>query len=357
MSLAAGVDIGQGVTQLWTTVTTFLPKIFLFAVVVLLTWLLAKVIARLVLAILHKVGFDRAVERGALASALQRSRHHASDIVARLVYYVIWLIGLGEAFNAFGPNNAVTLYFKGVVAYLPLILAALIELVLGVLIAGVVKTAVGGALGGLSYGQAVANVAAGAILFLTGVAILTQLHIAGAVVYAVEIAVLATLAGILIVGVGGGLVQPMQERWERGLARLEDEAPRAREQFESNRPAPAAEPVTVGASPLRGQSPAPPSGAGDVEPPRPAPPTSAAPPPPPPTSAQPPPPPTSAPPPRPAPPAPAAPMPAPPAAPTPPQARPSPPAFEPRDTTPPTEFYDREQPPEPYDPEDPDWRR
>src|SRR5262249_30308005 len=39
------------------------------------------------------------------------------------------------------------------------------------------------------------------------------------------IAVLATIAGVLIVGVGGGLVRPMQQRWEGWLGRMEQEAP------------------------------------------------------------------------------------------------------------------------------------
>jgi hypothetical protein len=32
-------------------------------------------------------------------------------------------------------------------------------------------------------------------------------------------AVLATRAGILVVGVGGGLIKPMQSRWEQYLTR------------------------------------------------------------------------------------------------------------------------------------------
>ncbi len=42
--------------------------------------------------------------------------------------------------------------------------------------------------------------------------------------------VLATLGGILVVGVGGGLVQPMAKRWEGYLTKAEDEMPRIKEQ-------------------------------------------------------------------------------------------------------------------------------
>jgi uncharacterized membrane protein len=40
----------------------------------------------------------------------------------------------------------------------------------------------------------------------------------------VLIAVLATVAGILIVGAGGGLIKPAQARWERLLEAAEAEA-------------------------------------------------------------------------------------------------------------------------------------
>jgi hypothetical protein len=46
--------------------------------------------------------------------------------------------------------------------------------------------------------------------------------------------VLATVGGILIVGVGGGLIGPMRHRWERILDRAEQEAPRAAAEAQAN---------------------------------------------------------------------------------------------------------------------------
>ncbi len=50
----------------------------------------------------------------------------------------------------------------------------------------------------------------------------------------VLIAVLATVAGILIVGVGGGLIKPMQTRWDGWLASAEQETGRIKEQVQSS---------------------------------------------------------------------------------------------------------------------------
>jgi hypothetical protein len=46
------------------------------------------------------------------------------------------------------------------------------------------------------------------------IAALDQVGVAGSVTTPVLIAVLATIGGVIVVGVGGGLVQPMQDRWE-----------------------------------------------------------------------------------------------------------------------------------------------
>jgi hypothetical protein len=45
--------------------------------------------------------------------------------------------------------------------------------------------------------------------------------------------VLATAGGILVVGVGGGLIRPMQQRWEGWLGRAEAELPQAQAQAEA----------------------------------------------------------------------------------------------------------------------------
>jgi hypothetical protein len=67
------------------------------------------------------------------------------------------------------------------------------------------------------------------ILGLGVIAALNQVGIATTVTTPILIAVLATIAGILIVGVGGGLVRPMQARWEAWLERAAAESSRVAE--------------------------------------------------------------------------------------------------------------------------------
>ncbi len=212
-----------------TTVVTFVPKLVLFLVILIIGIIVAKVLAKAVNAVLERVGFDRAIERGGVGRALEKSKYDASDILAKIVYYAVLLFTLQLAFSAFGPNPISTL-LTAIIAFLPKVFVAIVIVVVASAIAAGVKTLIEGTLGGLSYGRVLANIAAVFILGLGIIAALNQVGIATTVTTPVLIAVLATIAGVLIVGVGGGLVRPMQARWESYLTKAEAEAPRIRQE-------------------------------------------------------------------------------------------------------------------------------
>jgi hypothetical protein len=205
------------------------PKALAFLAILVVGWLVARAVRTLVGKILERTGFDRFVERGGIRAALARSRYDASDIVAKLAYYAVLLITLQLAFGIWGPNP-VSALITAVVAWLPRAFVAIVIVVVAAAIARAVKDVVGGALGGLSYGRFLAGAASVIILGLGCIAALNQIGVATTVTTPVLIAVLATVGGVIVVGVGGGLVRPMQDRWERWLSRAEDEAPAIAEQ-------------------------------------------------------------------------------------------------------------------------------
>ena len=67
-----------------STIAEFVPKLALFLVILVIGIIIAKLIAKALNALLERVGFDRAVERGGIKSALSNSKMDASDIVAKL---------------------------------------------------------------------------------------------------------------------------------------------------------------------------------------------------------------------------------------------------------------------------------
>lgn len=214
-----------------STVATFVPRLLLFIVILIIGFIVAKVLAKAVNAILERVGFDRAIERGGIAKAMEKSTYDPSDILAKIVYYAVLLFTLQLAFSAFGPNPISEL-LTGIIAFLPKVFVAIVIVVIAAAIAAGVKSLIEGTLGGLSYGRVLANIAAVFILGLGIIAALNQVGIATTVTTPVLVAVLATIAGILIVGVGGGLIKPMQTRWEGYLTKAEAEAPRIKAQAE-----------------------------------------------------------------------------------------------------------------------------
>ena len=138
----------------------------------------------------------------------------------------------------------------------------IIIVVVAAAIAAAVKTLIQGTLGGLSYGKTLANIASLFILFLGVVAALNQIGVATTVTTPILITILATVGGILIVGAGGGLIKPMQQRWESYLSKAEQEAPNIKAQAASapsakEIAAQAADKVKAAAAAADGASPAP----------------------------------------------------------------------------------------------------
>jgi hypothetical protein len=213
----------DGVGDMLRSVLLFLPKALAFVAILVVGWLIAKAVRKVVDKVLERVGFDRLVERGGVKTALQRSSYDASDIVAKLAYYAVLLFTLQLAFGIWGPNP-ISALITGVVAWLPRAFVAIVIVVVASAIAKGVKDLITASLGGLSYGKILANIASVFILGLGIIAALTQIGVATTVTTPILITVLAVVAGVLIVGVGGGLVKPMQSRWEGWLNKAEQEA-------------------------------------------------------------------------------------------------------------------------------------
>lgn len=211
-----------------TTVAEFVPKLVIFLLILIVGLLVAKALGKALSALLTKVGFDDAVERGGVKKALENSTLDASDIIGKLIYYTLVLFVLQLAFGVFGPNPISALLTQ-VITFLPSLIVAIVIIVVASSIAAAVKSVIDGALGGLSYGSVLASAASIFILFLGAVAALNQVGVATTVTTPILITILATVGGVIVIGVGGGLIKPMQHRWESYLSTAEAEAPRMRE--------------------------------------------------------------------------------------------------------------------------------
>ncbi len=231
-STPLAADFTQPVVDGLRTVTTFLPKLIGFLVILGVGYLVAKAVAKILDRVLERVGFDTYVERGGIKQALSRSSYDASDILSRVVFYAIFIPFLSAAVGALGIA-ALQQPLAQFIALLPRIVVALILVVIGSVLAGAAKRFIDNALGGLSYGRVLGYAAAGLILLGFVKSALDQVGIATTVTGPVLNALLFAAAGIAVVGVGGGLIKPMQTRLEDALRRATDEAQTVRQQAQT----------------------------------------------------------------------------------------------------------------------------
>ncbi|MFE3759057.1 hypothetical protein ACFXO9_32545 [Nocardia tengchongensis] len=223
-SSAIDIQIGQGLSDAWSSIATWVPKFVGFLVILLIGWLVAKLVAKLVTRVLHRVGFDRLVERGGIKDMLARGRYDATEVIAKLAYYAIMLITLQLGFGVFGPNPVSTM-LNAVVAWLPRLAVGIIIVCVAGAIARVVQDMVSNMLSGLDYGRMLGRIAAVFIWGIGIIAALNQIGVGTSVTMPILITVLATIGGVIIVGVGGGLIRPMQRRWTGWLDTIESEMP------------------------------------------------------------------------------------------------------------------------------------
>jgi MFS family permease len=223
----AGTNLRTGVEAAWTSFMSFLPNFVLFLVILIVGYFVARVVAKVLDKALHRLGFDRLVERGGIKRALERTKWTASDVVSAVFFWTVFLFVLQLAFSVFGPNP-ISAIITGVIAYLPNFFAALAIVIIAAAVATAAKQILQATLGGLNSGRFLANAVSATIITIGVFMALNQLKIAPAIVNGLFYAALVTVAGSAVIAIGCGGIAPMRAEWERALGRLHEEAPKLR---------------------------------------------------------------------------------------------------------------------------------
>ena len=236
MSVLAQQDTGfkAGFDKALEEAALILPKVGYFLLILIVGIIVAKFVEKILKKVLQKVGFDRAVERGGIKQALSKSKYDAAGILAKIVYYFIFLGVLSLAFSVFGPNNPISQFIDRIVAFLPNLFVAVVALVIAFAIAAAIKDLLSNMLGGLSYGTTLANVAS---LFVIGIGVffaLDQLQIAPLIVGGVFYALLALVVIPPIIAFGVGGIEPARDAIRNMQSKAQDKAQEVKREASSS---------------------------------------------------------------------------------------------------------------------------
>lgn len=226
-------EVGAGIGGILAGLGNFVLQLLVFLVILLIGWLIAKSVAKALEFLFKKIGFQKLLDKAGISRLLAPTGIDPLTLIVKLVYYFILLIALLLALGAFGPSNPVSGIVESIITWLPRLFVAIVIVIVVAAIANFVADIMRPALSRFRFGKVLTQIVTISIIAMGVIAALNQIGVAVTVTMPVLIAVLATIAGIAIVGVGGGLIGPMRDRWEKWLGSMESEIDSAAKQAPS----------------------------------------------------------------------------------------------------------------------------
>ena len=215
-------------------VFAFLPALFGAILFLLIGYIIAKVIQKVVKAALGKARFDRALHVSPAGKFLYRLFESPTAVVAKLAFYAVFLLFISFAVSALNIptfNNIL----NGVFSYIPKIIASMLIFLVASAITGGAEMFIRRVLGKSPLAKIVGAVIPVIVLSIAVFMILNQLQIAPAIVNITYTAILGAMSlGLaLAFGLGGKDVasQILSQAYENAQAKapmVKDEARRAK---------------------------------------------------------------------------------------------------------------------------------
>lgn len=192
---------------MWIRILGFLPKLITVLLILLVGWLLAALVQRMITRFLKLARLDSVSERVGIANILTKGdiNYTLSEIVGVLVYWLVMLVVVLMAVDMLGLGVAAQL-LNQVILYVPSVIASIFILVLGIffssLLANAVRTTAANA--GIAQARSLGQFAQMIIVVFAIMESLRQLRIDTAFIELLVKAVLAAIAlGIgLAIGLG-----------------------------------------------------------------------------------------------------------------------------------------------------------
>ena len=164
----------------YNRVIEFTPRVLAMVIVLVVGYIVASLIGRIITLLCEKVGLQRAAEHSGLAQSMQHMgiKRNVSGVIGTIVFWLLMCVFLMAAFNILGLTE-LSKATETVVNYIPKLLVATVVVVVGLLIAsflrGVIATSADRV--GISYAEHLASACYYVLALLTFYTALTQLQL------------------------------------------------------------------------------------------------------------------------------------------------------------------------------------
>ncbi len=170
----------ESFSQAYNQVIALAPRVLVMLVVLVVGYIIARLVARVLTALSEKLGLQIAAERSGLAESMQHVgiKRNVPAIVGTIVFWLLMCVFAMAAFSILGLA-ALTAAMVLLAAYIPKLLVATILVVVGLLVAGFLRGVVATSADrlGVSYAEYLANGCYYALAVLTFIAAFDQLGI------------------------------------------------------------------------------------------------------------------------------------------------------------------------------------
>ncbi len=204
MPFATSYNFTQSLQNSLNKLWGYLPAVVGFILLIIVGWILAKIVKKLVRILLRRLRFERAITLSPAGNYITRIIEHPTEFMAKLAYWVIFLSFILFAISALGVP-ALTLIVNGIYRYIPNVIAAMIIFLVASAITAGAEAFVAKVLRTGTLAKLIAAVVPAIIMPIAIFMILDQLHIARNIVDITYAALVGSVAlGLaLAFGLGG----------------------------------------------------------------------------------------------------------------------------------------------------------
>jgi hypothetical protein len=203
-----GYAVSAPLQNIWERFLIFLPNLVGAILVLLIGWIIAVGLDRLVTQILKQLKLDHALNKVGTKTLLKKSGvdFEASDFIGGLVKWTVLLVAFLAAADILNMDN-VTIFLNKILAYVPNVFVAIAILLIGMLAANFFAHVVRGAISSARIRSAnfLAAITKWVIWVFAILMALSQLNIADSIINYLYLSIffMIALAGGLAFGLGG----------------------------------------------------------------------------------------------------------------------------------------------------------